>query len=318
MKKLQVIIVMFLFALSSVVQVSFAQDNLAKGYIVISVYDINSTNNTATVSFLVQFVNFTSDLEEIHFLIASSGKPIDIRLNKIADGFFSGSTDKIEWSMAGYPENYPFDSYFMNFSLDLPYYYKGSEIYPSANFEGEKEKTLSSYWVTINNSKSLPLGIVVGKTEIIVDVIKRWQWGVPIMLPIWISFAFLGASFLIESKDLANHLLITTSIFVFGPIYFFTLNSSIPPRTLFSHEELQLLILMASTGIIGFSNIINSRIISIGRRLLVDTMTISILESVFIYVSLVMPFAFYHQDWIYFSWNIIVLLFLWYLLHRLS
>jgi hypothetical protein len=116
--------------------------------------------------------------------------------------FYQGSSGLVQWAIFGVGEVYPFDHYTLNFTI-IPYNGELSQLtlkeHSLAILSGSESLALRSTWTTTS-----PYDVVVStRTEgksMVVTLGRKPLSGLPILLALFASYAFLGFSFLVDPK----------------------------------------------------------------------------------------------------------------------
>lgn len=168
--------------------------------------------------------------------------------------YYQGSTGILQWAMFGVGEVYPFDHYAMNFTLS-PYREDLANIAlrksSLAVLSGNASLALMSTWVPnlpyINEVPTQTSG-----TSMVVTLDRKPVTGLPVVLAILASYAFLGFSFFVNpKKNLGDRLTVCTSVFVLVLGLYFGLGTVLPYRSVFSILEVLFFGLIASSAIAG-------------------------------------------------------------------
>src|SRR5437867_1529078 len=80
-----------------------------------------------------------------------------------------------------------------------------------------------------------------------------------VMLPIWIALIYVGAMFILEPDKLTDRLSILMALFVFAPVYLFTIIGQSPPSPIYNLSETQLVFLIITILVGGMATLANSR-----------------------------------------------------------
>ena len=289
---------------------SFATEEKTKIIFQVSILDVDPINQVAKVQFMIQAYPIYVTNDTIWAQVGGMGD-LSMQLKKIDTNNYQGVSNITQWGIYGRPEDYPFDSYYSNFTIMHIDHVWSAEInheWSSVSFQGEKTKNLANLWKITEVYAVLPTRYLdPPRLGMRPTFEKREQFGVPIMavpimLPVWIAFAFLGASFFIRADDLANRLLVYTSIFVFAPVFLFSIGPGIPNRLLLSHVEVQVLILISVVGILGISSMIVHRLKNTKKQLYFDLATIGISE--ILVLSVAFPYLLWDTG---LSWGIVLI-----------
>jgi hypothetical protein len=168
--------------------------------------------------------------------------------------FYQGSTGILQWAMFGVGEVYPFDHYVMNFTLS-PYREDLANISLQksslAVLSGNASLALMSTWVpnlpSINEVPTQTTG-----RSMLVTLDRKPVTGLPVVLAILASYAFLGFSFFVDPrKNLSDRLTVCTSVFVLVLGLYFGLGTVLPYRSVFSILEVLFFGLIVSSAIVG-------------------------------------------------------------------
>ena len=284
--KITLLVIIALMFLSIIPNLSFAAEEKTKITFQVSILDVDPINQIAKVQFVIQAYPVYATNDTIWARVGGMGD-LSMQLKKIDTNNYQGVSNITQWGIYGNPEDYPFDSYYSNFTITHIDHVWSAEInqeWSSISFQGEKTKNLANLWKITEVYAVLPIKYLdPPRLGMVPTFGKREQFGVPIMavptmLPVWIAFAFLGASFFIRADDLANRLLVYTSIFVFAPVFLFSIQPGIPNRLLLSHVEVQVLILISVVGILGIGSMITHRLRNTMKQLYFDLAAIGISE----------------------------------------
>jgi len=178
------------------------------------------------------------------------GSAVEGRLND-----YHGNSGIVLWGMYGFGEAYPFDRYWMNFSLSPLYnpYLTTANItlsnHSSAFFAGNYTLALSSTWRTINDS-NVPINFILpGSNSLVVELDRQTRSGIPLLATILSTYAMIGFSLLIDSKRLSERLTVYTAVFVMILGFYFGIGNLLPYHSGYSIVEVLFLGLIICTSI---------------------------------------------------------------------
>ncbi|MDG6940257.1 MAG: hypothetical protein JRN39_07645 [Nitrososphaerota archaeon] len=254
-------------------------------YVSVSVYALNPLNQTAQVTLSVEVQGlYAVNSSNVTFSAGGSGSA-SFQLRQTAPGTYRGSSGLVSWGMVGYPQDYPFDSYALKldgFTVNASGTgYPVGVIHASAAFQGYPSG-MASIWQTTGANGSIP--VQVGRGVVYAITARQPTWGVPLMLPIEIAFAFLGVSFFLDSRDrLTERLMIFMSVFVFSPVYLLSIQTNVPVGQFFNVFELQTVTLLTAVGILGVFSIVSHSGRSVTGRGAYDMISLLLSEALVIY-----------------------------------
>jgi hypothetical protein len=279
-----------------------ASDQAPTAIVTVCIYDLNPQTQTAQVSFLLTIdqnsssptivaqVNGPTQVFVMH--LTSTGGLVNNQMQ------YSNQSNVIEWPSPGRPQDYPFDSYTILLSVQ-----DNSISFPNGTvgtyaalasvkveFCGESSSTLQNTWhvqgsgATISQSASPK----PSHDQASIVIAKNDQWGLLVMLPIWMALIFVGGAFLLEPTKLTDRLTVVTALFVFAPIYLFSIVSQSPPSPIFNIAETQLVFLISITMLLGISTMVSSLARSPKLHFFSDGVALMISEV--LYVALNIPF----------------------------
>lgn len=169
---------------------------------------------------------------------------------------YQGNSGIVLWGMYGFGDAYPFDRYWMNFSLSSSYNYYLSNVSnltlnsdSFAFFTGNYTLSLMSAWKTVGSMNTPPVGIVPKSNSLIVELDRQPRSGVPLLVTILSTYAMIGCSLLIESEKLSARLTVYTAVFVMILGIYFGLGNLLPYHSGYSVVEVLLLGLIICTSI---------------------------------------------------------------------
>lgn len=299
MRRKSIVLMFFILVLLETTSncTSKAESEISEITFQVKILSINSINNSAEVQFMIKVSPVNSTQQRIWIYITGTGDMYSFQLQRISTNTYRDVSNKTKWDMVGRPYDYPFDTYYTNFTIVSIEYVNMNRVQinqklSGVSFQGDNTYNQANIWMITEAYTLLPY-MNTSKVEMITRFEKNPQWTVPIMLPVWTAFLFLGASFFIRPKELSSRLAILTAIFVFAPVYLLALQGNIPQRFLLSHLELQLLVLITSTGILGFFSIISNTSITYEKQWLGDFCAILISELMIASLIFLRPF-YYH------------------------
>lgn len=234
-------------------------ENKTEVYLQIGVYEVDLLNLRAEVeiSWLEVRIPENRKSESLNIFVSGGGSTTVLcTLSDRAENYtsYSGSSDRMSWLIGGSPELYPFDLYYMTFSVvhnpilrDYTYTFDNSS---RAYFEGLKARTLAKTFVTNpgysppstfenrylpfdNDGKYYPVLQVRLERKILGSV------ALPLLISIIFAYVFLATSFWIKVPDitsskkrkeggLGNRLTIYVALFAFSIGSFFSIQSMVP------------------------------------------------------------------------------------------
>lgn len=250
--------------------------------IIVKLYQVDPSRLVATVEIIVTMwtPHFVGNLTTV-LMMGSGLSGFDLKTSDQPDPnrtsyYYQGSSGVIQWGTWGVGEVYPFDHYLLNFTLvpfrdDLGNF---SFFYSSAaGFEGNSTLALRSTWV--NSYDQVPSS-TEGKS-LLLTLARKAQTGLPLIVAVFASYAFLGFSFLISPKNkLEARLTVYTSIFVLTLGFYFGLGSMLPYRSSFSILEVLFLNLIACSAIAGCGSIASNTLESHADKIQVAALLISL------------------------------------------
>lgn len=281
-----------LLCLTLLSQPSEAQGQNPTTHVIICVYDVNSTNQQMDANFtaMASQVNLTNRV-----IVGQIGGSFIVKTFTmtpppyVTQGTFVGNTSAVEWPIAGSTQEYPFDSYGDNFTFQInSYQFSNGQVGLVSNvaqreaaFCGPKKASLANIWDLTASPVSVTFA---GRTYTGVRVLLRRNQllGELLMLPIWAAALFVGASFILDAEELNHRLTIYLSVFVFTPVYLFTILTEAPSGSIFNPPEMQLTFLTLAVAISASISIVSRRLKSTGKRAALEGVTIVVLETFFI------------------------------------
>jgi hypothetical protein len=240
------------------------------GVLVMGIYNASSTGSSSisTNSVVVTCNNLGED---------NSGQGWD----------FQGQSNEIQWSLVGYGENYPFDSYTLAFGiLQLQVPAKNTisgslasnvtctltPVGSSAGYSGPNVFSLSRSWV--NKYLTIPTtwnyvewgtpGVTPPLFEINLNLYRTTNAVddaiLELLVPV-IACYFLLATTLVMNPvcHLSDRLTVYLSLFVFGPTFLFAIQTYLPYRASLSLPELLSINLVISTTIFAIFSIVGNK-----------------------------------------------------------
>jgi len=187
------------------------------------------------------------------------------------------------WALQGRTQDYPFDSYSMGLSVHTAIMFPNGTVGVYAElsnvtprFCGDNAQTLGTTWYFQS-----PTGQVTQSTfpmpthdQATIVIVKNEQWGWLVMLPIWIALIFVGAMFILESDKPTDRLTMLMALFVFAPVYLFTIIGQSPPSPIYNLSETQLIFLIITILVGGLSTLANTRTSSPVSRVRSDSVAV--------------------------------------------
>ena len=234
----------------------------------VDIYDVNTAKREATVRIHVTLndMYWEGSTLEVHVWsgIIGSGLSTHIQCHKISQyyGVFSGWSDDTVWLMEGTGEQFPFDIYYLNFTMfprmwyDVegethsiaPEYTYGT-ILSGANFQGVNLRSLKDTWMT--ESVNLVPSVTLSPTNLLVKLERRSLVPfIEFVLPIILCYYLLGGTLLLTKKsDISVRLRVYLSLFLFAPMFFIAIQPFMPYRSTLSITEYLLTNLIVSSAI---------------------------------------------------------------------
>jgi len=173
-------------------------------------------------------------------------------------------------------------------------------------FCGDGAQTLATTWYFQS-----PTGQVTRSTiptpahdQATIVIIKNEQWGWLVMLPIWIALIFVGAMFILESEKLTDRLTILMALFVFAPVYLFTIISQSPPSPIYNLSETQLVFLIITILVGGLATLANTRTSSFIWRVGFDGAALVFSELAYIALTFRLFLLAPVSSWVFYSYQI--------------
>jgi hypothetical protein len=175
---------------------------------------------------------------------------------------YQGESAQMTWLLDGFGENFPFDSYTLNFYVYSVTYVGGNYTLAStgiqAYFVGAKSYSLDDLWYTKNNR--IPIS---SNSQSEVDFSITRSTGATViyflefLAPIIACFYLLGATLMLDPKSqLSERLGVYVSLFVFAPLFLIAIRDFLPYRSTLSFPELLLVNLVISNAIFAIFNIV--------------------------------------------------------------
>jgi hypothetical protein len=207
---------------------------------------------------------------------------------------YENTSSVIQWPLAGLTQYYPFDSYRLDVSVqDNSLSFSNGTIGAYAHltivtskFCGDNVQTLESTWhlgpqnSTAQSSSPKPV-----HDEGTVVITKNDQWGLVIMLPIWVALALAGLAFALDLSRLSDRLAILMALFIFAPVYHFTILGQSPPSPIYNLPEAQTTFLMVAILFEAIASVTAGRTFSVIRQVFFDGIAIVGAEVIYVILS---------------------------------
>jgi len=271
----------------------------------LTVTNVDLQNQTLSIRLVVNAtnVNWTQPYE----IVALEGDGVStVTLNEISKGYYLGNTPTlIQWPLeSADPQDYPYNSYISQFTLIYPPIANFSNpLFANITFGGTNNPSLKNEWgyVVTNNYSNSTLYHYQS-----ISLQKNTEWPNIIEYPIWFAFAILGACLFLRPRNLSGRLTVLTSLFVFAPIFLFTIQPLIPARGVTSLAENQLLFLIVAVGIVTTATLIEQQINNDIRQLLIDVVAVFVSE---VFLITQIPSSNQSIDEVSNSWNMVLIVF---------
>jgi hypothetical protein len=212
-------------------------DDAVDIWIVVGITDIDQNQKTATLEVYVHVLNYPYNLTQIEVWISGGGYSTISCTNtyavpaSIVPRFgYEGMSNITLWSLQGWSETYPFDSYLISFNVDDITYsqnrtYSLNPNFTYALFRGDKSNILNEQWRLASGMK-IPISRIGEKT--VVFIINRssdalWAAVSRFLLPIIACYYLLGATLSFKSGKLIEKLVIYLSLIVFSSVFLISL-----------------------------------------------------------------------------------------------
>lgn len=223
--------------------------------IAIHVLDIFLDKRTAEVKILLQFSDFPYNATQVNAVIKGTGG-IEVWFQCKASGghIHHAESNFTTWFLVGYGERFPFDSYEMDFNLEIEsvHFLKGNSSYkvdPNDIFNlaqteivipgPERRPLRDTWWATIPKQTS---------TGFTANIQRNWIRPIfQMIIPILTCFYLLGGTMLIRRRDLQSRMTAYISIFVFAPVFLMAIQESLPYRSALCFPEVLLTMLLTGT-----------------------------------------------------------------------
>jgi hypothetical protein len=223
----------------------------------IGVLTVDLNNLTATIN-----IRFDAELpsrnEPDNFVVQITNgygnetlvdSPLYVSINSSSYQRYSyGGTVISNFHLIGYPNRYPYDSYFLNLTC-LVYWSQPASINFGGAYFGDYRLfnvwgiAPESNWYNTTDNHGYP--VVVTTITLNRDSSNVF----PIVLLITVLFFVLGATMLIDPTTmLSERITVFLAILVFSAGFFFSLNSMVPYRLGFTTAELLILLLVTGCG----------------------------------------------------------------------
>jgi len=260
----------------------------------VNVNGLNLVEGTAQVFISIEIPSYRYNVSQLAVFVVGNGETGSDEFSIVCDNsgnvknnprawYFEGLSNETIWYLAGNGgENYPFDSYTLNFRVDRVEAFTTSKEPVTApnevfsltkqssfgDFTGSNRQILMNTWVSngsyipqswkidqVTNGSTLEMDLNMIKTApAVVDGTLEF------LLPILATYILLAATVLIDPKErLSDRLTIYLALFVFPPTFIFSIQAFLPYRLSLSFPELLLVNLLISTVIFGIFSIIGNR-----------------------------------------------------------
>lgn len=207
-------------------------------------------------------------------------------------GSYENRTGEIDWELTGTPQNYPFDSYSIQMTVQdnsITFANGTTGAYSrissaDATFCGDNAQGLSSTW-HITNFQGTVSQVGVPRPphdQLTVTIARNEQAGLLIMLPLWLSLAFVGGLFVLEPRKLSQRLSVLMALFVFAPIYLFTIinQSQTPPA--YNLVDTLVVFILITIAVEGIGSLVGSQSSSTKTRFYLDGGAVVVSEATYI------------------------------------
>jgi hypothetical protein len=212
-------------------------DDTVDIWIEIGIMDINQNQKTVTLEVYIYVFNYPYNLTQIEVWVSGGGYSAISCTNTYAISgsiipkfAYEGTSNITSWSLQGWSETYPFDSYFISFNVDDITYSQNCTYFLNPNFtfamfHGTNSNILNEQWQLASGMK-IPIS-QIGEKDVVFAV-KRSSDALlkavsRFLLPIIACYYLLGATLSFRSEKLIEKLVIYLSLVVFSSVFLISL-----------------------------------------------------------------------------------------------
>ena len=256
------LILVFLLLISSssfgLTSVNAQEDeNSVEIRLIIQVHRVDTSTKLAEIKVLVDIYNFPLNESNVELRICGGGSLTVNASQRCQSGSgweYFGESEVAVWLLQGSGELFPFDIYTLSFKIlrigtfenNWAFKPEGHEAY----FDGNQTYILKDLWDTDNallplrrESKEITVGLQRSIESAFISFLK-------VITPIIACYYLMGASLILNPKNLAERLRIYVAVFFFVPAYLLTIQGILPYRNYLSLPEFLLVNLLISTAIL--------------------------------------------------------------------